>query len=163
MSTITAALLRAEIDAVLADWAWYLDHGDVPALAALFTEDALLVSGEVAVRGRPAIQRRYAERGAAGPTRHLYSGLRISPLGGPPRPGPGGSGDWRPALVRARSTWISYAVSGAGPASPAGRAGVSLVADFDDELTWCDDHCWRISERRVTPVFHAPARVPVTG
>jgi hypothetical protein len=37
------------------------------------------------------------------------------------------------------------------------------VADFDDELTWCDDQCWRISERRIIPVFRDPARAPVTG
>ena len=39
-----AARLRAEIDAVLADWAYYLDHGQLDELAELFTEDALLVS-----------------------------------------------------------------------------------------------------------------------
>ena len=42
-----AALLRAEIDAVLADWAYYLDHGQLDELAALFTEDALFVTGAV--------------------------------------------------------------------------------------------------------------------
>jgi len=36
-------------------------------------------------------------------------------------------------------------------------------ADFDDVLTWCEDDCWRISERRIVPVFRDPARAPVTS
>ena len=43
--TTAAVLLRAEIDAVLADWAYHLDHGQLDELAALFTEDALFVTG----------------------------------------------------------------------------------------------------------------------
>jgi hypothetical protein len=37
------------------------------------------------------------------------------------------------------------------------------VADFDDVLTWCADERWRISERRIIPVFRDPARAPITG
>jgi hypothetical protein len=158
------AVLRAEIDAVLADWAWHLDHGDYAAVAALFTEDALFVTGAVELRGRAAIENRYAERVVARSTRHMYSGLRISPADGGERPGqdspgqdsPGG----RPARVRARSTWVSYAVNAPAPAD---EVGVYLVADFDDELTWCPDQRWRISARRIAGVFRDPARAPVTG
>jgi 3-phenylpropionate/cinnamic acid dioxygenase small subunit len=147
------AVLRAEVDALLADWAWHLDHGDYAAVAALFTEDALFVTGAAELRGRTAIQHRYAERVVARSTRHMYSGLRISPVGG-------GSADARPARVRVRSTWVNYAVNAPAPADD---VGVYLVADFDDELTWCADQQWRISERRIAGVFRDPARAPVTG
>ena len=77
-------LIRAEIDAVLADWAWHLDHGDYAAVAGLFTEDALFVTGAVELRGRSAIENRYTERKVARSTRHTYSGLRVSPVPGNP-------------------------------------------------------------------------------
>jgi hypothetical protein len=159
---LEAVLLRAEIDAVLADWAWHLDHGDYAAVAGLFTEDALFVTGAVELRGRPAIENRYTERRVARSTRHTYSGLRVSaadggPVPGGPVPGPGRDPGGRPAQVRAVSTWVSYAVNGPAPVDD---VGVYLVADFHDVLTWCDDNQWRISERRIVPVFRDPSRAP---
>lgn len=148
-------LLRAEIDAVLADWAWHLDHGDYDAVVELFTENALFVTGAVQLRGRSAIKNRYTERVVVRSTRHTYSGLRLSPADG----GSGPEGDGRPARVRARSTWVNFAVNAPAPADD---VGVYLVADFDDVLTWCDDDRWRISERRIIPVFRDPSRAPVT-
>jgi len=154
------ALLRTEIDAVLADWAWHLDHGDYDAVAALFTEDALFITGAVELRGRAAIKRRYAERVVTRSTRHTYSGLRVSEEGGDSDPdGPSGGRSW-PTRVRARSTWVNYAVN---EPAPVDDVGVYLVADFDDMLTWCADDRWRISERRIVPVFRDPARAPVAG
>jgi hypothetical protein len=148
-----AILIRAEVDAMLADWAWHLDHGDYDAVAALFTEDALFVTGAVELRGRAAIKNRYTERVLARTTRHTYSGLRISLVTGTPFDDEG-----RPARVRARSTWVNFAVNAPAPADD---AGVYLVADFDDELTWCEDDRWRISARRIIPVFRDPSRAPV--
>jgi uncharacterized protein (TIGR02246 family) len=165
------ALLRTEIDALLADWAWHLDHGDYEAVAELFTEDALFITGAVELRGRAAIKNRYTERVVARSTRHTYSGLRVSPVGDDAEPGTahgdgaaGAAGGW-PARVRARSTWVSYAVNAPAPvdSAPADDVGVYLVADFDDVLTLCDDERWRISERRIAGVFRDPARAPVTG
>ena len=157
-----AALLRAEIDAVLADWAWHLDHGDYDAVAALFTQDALLVTGAVELRGRPAIKNRYTERVAVRSTRHMYSGLRVSATdgGSPPGAMSGADPGARPARVRALSTWVNYAVNGPAPVDD---VGVYLVADFHDVLTSCDDDQWRISERHIIPVFRDPSRAPVTG
>ena len=152
-AAISTALLRAEIDAVLADWAWYLDHGDYDAVAALFTTDALFVTGAVELRGRPAIKNRYNERVLARTTRHTYSGLRVSPVAGDPS----ATADGRPARVRARSTWVNFAVNAPAPVDD---VGVYLVADFEDELTWCEDDRWRISERRIVPVLRDPARAP---
>ena len=155
-AAISTALLRAEIDAVLADWAWHLDHGDYAALVELFTENALFITGAVELRGRPAIKNRYTERLVVRSTRHTYSGLRVEPVA----EDSSAAADGRPALVRARSTWVNFAVNAPAPADD---VGVYLVADFDDVLTWCDDDRWRISERRIIPVFRDPARAPVTG
>jgi SnoaL-like domain len=146
----SGVLLRAEIDAVLADWAWHLDHGDYDAVIELFTEDALFVTGAVELRGRSAIKNRYTERQHVRTTRHTYSGLRMSPDGSAADGG-------RPATVRACSTWVNFA---ANAPAPVDDVGVYLVADFDDVLTWCADDRWRISARRIIPVLRDPARAP---
>jgi hypothetical protein len=145
----SAALLRAEIDAVLADWAYHLDHLELDELAELFTADALFVTGALELRGRAAIKNRYMERTVVRSTRHTYSGLRVSAIAAASEP-----------RVRARSTWVNYA---ANAPVPLDDVGVYLVADFDDVLTWCADERWRISERRIIPVFRDPARAPTAG
>lgn len=139
------AVLRAAVDAVLADWAWHLDHGEYDQLAALFTEDALFVTGGLELRGRAAITARYTARTQVRSTRHTYSGLRVS------RDGPG--------RLRALSTWVNYAVN---KPVPVDDVGVYLVADFHDVLTWNPDGDeWLISERRIIPVFREPSRAPL--
>jgi hypothetical protein len=158
----TATLLRAEIDAVLADWAYYLDHGRLDELAGLFTEDAVFVSGDLEFRGRVTIKNRYLERTVVRSTRHTYSGLRVSAMAGDPEAAAAALDDAaaRPIRVRAWSTWVNYA---ANAAPPVDEVGVYVVADFDDVLTWCADERWRISERRIIPVFRDLARAPITG
>jgi len=145
-AVLRAALLRAEIDAVLADWAYHLDRGELDPLAELFTEDALFVTGAADYRGRSAIKGRYAERTSVRTTRHVYSGLRVRAVD--------------EGTVRAWSTWVNYA---ANAPAPVDEVGVYLVADFDDVLTWCADARWRISSRRIIPVFRDPRRAPITG
>ena len=116
-AAISTALLRAEIDAVLADWAWHLDHGDYDAVVELFTENALFITGGVELRGRSAIKNRYTERLVARSTRHTYSGLRVRPVAGdsarPPTaarpgsvPGPRGSTS-RSTRPPRPTTWAS--------------------------------------------------------
>ena len=153
MDLMESLLLRAFVDTVLADWAWHLDHGDYAAVAELFTEDALFVTGAVELRGRSAIEHRYTERERVRTTRHTYSGLRVSVADEGYNPD---SGDG-PARLRAVSTWVSYA---AGAPAPVDDVGVYLVADFHDVLTWCADERYRISERRIVPVFRDPSRAP---
>lgn len=156
MDPMELALLRALVDGVLADWAWHLDHGDYAAVAELFTEDALFVTGAVELRGRSAIEHRYTERERVRTTRHTYSGLRVSVA----EEGYDADTLDAPAQVRAQSTWVSYAVNGPAPVDD---VGVYLVADFHDVLSWCADERYRISERRIVPVFRDPSRAPVAG
>jgi ketosteroid isomerase-like protein len=161
-ATEEAVRLRAEIDAVLADWAYYLDHGRLDELAGLFTPDALLVTSGVELRGRVKIKNRYLERSVVRTTRHTYSGLRVSAVEGDPGTvrAVADDGAARPSRVRAWSTWVNYAANAAPPVE---EVGVYVVADFDDVLTWCADGRWRISERRIIPVFRDIARAPITG
>src|SRR5271156_257736 len=88
-----AVLLRAEIDAVLADWAYHLDHGQLDELAGLFTENALFVTGGLELRGRVKIKNRYLERTVVRSTRHTYSGLRVSAIEGDPETVPASAVD----------------------------------------------------------------------
>ena len=161
-ATEGAVRLRAEIDAVLADWAYHLDHGQLDELAGLFTEDALFITGGLELRGRVKIKNRYLERTVVRSTRHTYSGLRVSAIEGDPETVPASAVDGlaRPIRVRAWSTWVNYAANAAPPVED---VGVYVVADFDDVLTWCADERWRISERRIIPVFRDITRAPVTG
>jgi ketosteroid isomerase-like protein len=161
-----AAVLRAEIDALLADWAWHLDHGDYDAVASLFTEDALFVTGAVELRGRSAIRNRYTERQHVRSTRHTYSGLRVSPVPGSTGTVTGASGEQvrQASTVRAWSTWVNYAVNAAAPVDD---VGVYLVADFEDVLVARGGRGgseagrqWLIAERRIVPVFRDPSRAP---
>jgi hypothetical protein len=55
---------------------------------------------------------------------------------------------------------VNYAATAAPPVDD---VGVYVVADFDDVLTRCPDGRWRISERRIIPVFRDIARAPITG
>jgi hypothetical protein len=153
MDLMETLLLRAYVDSVLADWAWHLDHGDYAAVAGLFTEDALFVTGAVELRGRSAIEHRYTERERVRTTRHTYSGLRVSVA----EDGYSEDAVDPPAQLRAVSTWVNYAVNGPAPVDD---VGVYLVADFHDVLTWCADERYRISERRIVPVFRDPSRAP---
>jgi ketosteroid isomerase-like protein len=157
-----AARIRAEVDAVLADWAYHLDHGELDELVGLFTEDALFVTGAVELRGRVKIKNRYLERTVVRSTRHTYSGLRVSAIAGDHETVAAAFDDGaaRPIRVRAWSTWVNYA---ANAAAPVDDVGVYVVADFDDVLTWCADERWRISERRIIPVFRDLSRAPITG
>jgi SnoaL-like domain len=156
------ALLRTEIDTVLADWAWHLDHQDYDAVASLFTEDALFITGAVELRGRPAIRNRYTERVQVRSTRHTYSGLRVSPVPGHTATITAAAGEYVPvvSMVRAWSTWVNYA---ANAAAPVDDVGVYLVADFEDVLvaaTGAAGRQWYIAERRIIPVFRDPSRAP---
>jgi ketosteroid isomerase-like protein len=163
---LTAAVLRTEIDAVLAEWAWHLDHGDYDSVAGLFTEDALFITGAVELRGRPAIRNRYAEREHVRTTRHTYSGLRVSPVASVAATTADASGGQARAtiMVRAWSTWVNYAVNAAAPSDD---VGVYLVADFADVLvaraSGTFGRQWHIAERRIVPVLRDPSRAPVAG
>ena len=142
-----STILRVEIDAVLADWAWHVDHGEIDDLVELFTEDARFEPQPGAeLHGRPRIRQRYTTRIGPRTTRHVYSGLRLEVVS--------------PAWVRATSTWVTYA---ANETAPVHDATTYQVADFHDLFTRCPDRRWRICDRTIVSVFRDPTRGPVSS
>lgn len=142
MAPRLSALERLEIRAALEDlntaFTYHLDHGDVPALVELFTEDALYTHGPRRSEGRAAIEALFRGRSAAGPrtARHLYSGLRLE----------------IESAMRATGTSVcmTFAQNGEPPLAPAVPI---LVADFVDVYERGEDGRWRIRERHIERIF----------
>ena len=131
-------LLRLEIEALNAEFAYLIDHGRNSEVAGLFTEDGVYgrSTGERST-GRAAIAESYRQRVAHGPrtARHLFSNLRLQMEG----------------ERRARGTVILtlFAEDGLPPLP----ADPMLVADYDDIYELCADGRWRYRERIITGLF----------
>ncbi|MFC8827488.1 nuclear transport factor 2 family protein [Streptomyces sp. NPDC057137] len=65
---------------LLTETAWRIDHGRADTVWELFTEDGEMLLGGTALRGRDAIRRWGAERGAAR-TRHVHTNMRFDLTG----------------------------------------------------------------------------------
>jgi ketosteroid isomerase-like protein len=129
--------IRGALRDLNADFAYFLDHGDIAALVNLFTEDALYVHGERRSVGRAAIEELFRNRAAAGPrtSRHVLSGLRLQIHG------------------RDRALGSSVCLTFAGDGVPPLPATPYLVADFNDRYARSADDRWRIAERRIDRIF----------
>lgn len=119
------------------DFCHYLDHGDIEALAMLFTEDAYYAHGSRVSRGRGEIHALFQGRASGVRTaRHLYSGLKIN-------------FDADDA-ARGSSTCMTFAANAEPPIIP---ATPYLVADFHDLYQRCEDGRWRIASRVIERIF----------
>lgn len=119
------------------------DLQDWDALAAWFTEDALLVRpGAEPLHGRAAIRAAYAGRPPGRFTRHLVVSTLVD--------------ETAPGLARAHSTVLLWAGHADDAEGPQGRPaqGPQLLGEFDDRLRLEDDGRWRIAERRSSFVLH---------
>ena len=118
-------------------WCAKLDANDFPALAALYTADAVYETLSGTFTGRDQIEAYFASRVARGPrtTRHLTSGLTVEFDG----------------EVRARGT--SVCLSFAQDGTPPLPIHAHLVADFHDEYVRDPQDGWLIARRVITPVF----------
>jgi ketosteroid isomerase-like protein len=130
---------RSAIEDLNAAFVYYLDHGHVDELAALFTENALYTHAERRSSGRAEIRELFRKRLSAGPrtSRHLYSGLRIAVE----------------SETRATATCVCLTFAADGvpplPATPL------LVADFEDVYERGEDGRWRFLERHIHRVFES--------
>ena len=129
--------IRLALEDLNAAFTHHLDHGDIAALAGLFTVDAVYTNGTRESRGRAAIEALFRQRVAKGPrtSRHIYSGLRLT-------------------IESAReasgtSVCLSFAADGLPPLP----AKPFLVGDFVDRYRREDDGRWRIAERHIHRVF----------
>lgn len=134
------------IERLNADYARALDHDDLDAFLALFTEDAIYTNASRRSEGRTAIAEFFRARQAGGvrTSRHVYSGLRID-FDGEDR-------------ATGTSVWLSFAANGRPPIQ---SAAPFLVADMADVYVQGASG-WQFAERHITPVFVNPD-VPPPG
>jgi ketosteroid isomerase-like protein len=134
-------LLRLDIEALNAEFAYLIDHYRSDAVADLFTEDGVYgrSTGEVSA-GREAIRESYRRRSARGPrtARHIFTNLRLTV-----------KSDGR---VRGQAILLLFA--GDGP--PPLPAEPMIVADYDDIYERGADGRWRYRERIITWIFQRP-------
>lgn len=142
-------LLRVEIDALIAEFAWRIDRGDPASVADLFTEDGWYgrETGERSV-GRDAIRAAYAARrdreAAVGvrTARHLFTNLRLTRLDDDHAAG--------------SSILLLFAADG----PPPHPATPLLVQDYDDRYRRVDGR-WLFASRAVTKIFVGEEFAPV--
>ena len=140
-------LVRCEIEALLAEFAWLIDHDQSERVAELFTEQGSYgrADGGRSV-GREALRRAYAARADRGPrlARHLFTNLRLQFGNHPDR-------------LTGQCVLLLFADDGQAPLP----AEVNLVADYEDEFERGDDGIWRFASRTVTHQFRHPGHKPV--
>lgn len=131
-------LVRLEIEALNAEFAYLIDHDRSEGVAELFTEDGVYGrSTGVASQGREAIARSYRirkDRGAR-TARHIFTNLRLVHE----------SGD----RVRGTVILLLFAEDGVPPLP----AQPMVVADYDDVYVRGADGRWRYQQRIITWLF----------
>lgn len=139
--------IRFALEALNADFTYFLDHNDVDALVDLFCEDAIYTHGSRTSNGRAEIDALFRRRSSTRvrTARHLYSGLRLD--------------------IRSReaatgtSVCLTFAADGPPPHPP----NPLLVADFSDVYAICSDGRWRFRERHIKRIFVDPAHPDPVG
>jgi SnoaL-like protein len=130
--------MQFEIEQLLAEWAWLIDHGRADEAACLYTPDAEQVIGGVSAVGLEAITDGLRRR--AGLTqrtsRHVISNLKLSVTSASIA-----EGAWILTLYRSDDS--------VRPAKPI------LVADVDDRYQRLSGR-WKFRSRRITPIFTDP-------
>ena len=110
------------------DYAWYRDHPDAKAYAALFTEDAeLSILGET-FKGREAITQRLTA--SSGSTVHLMSTIRIN------------------KVDENTATGVSYVTVYTAPPGPGPHtvSGYAAIGEYHDDFRRTDTG-WQIKQR----------------
>lgn len=141
------ALVRNEIEALNAEFAWRIDHDHSHLVADLFTPDGSYGrAGAGRSTGHKALRQVYAVRAARGArvARHLFTNLRLE-FGADERE------------VRGSCILLLYADDGHAPLP----AEANLVADYKDVYRLGDDGHWRYASRTVSHQFRHPQSKPV--
>jgi ketosteroid isomerase-like protein len=137
---VVAAMQRVLIEqacqGVVLRTAACIDRGDAEALAALFSDDAVLVRpGAEPLTGRASIRDSYAQRPPQRMTRHLVTNMLVDVES--------------PEQARVRSTVLLWTGSTGDPESPHGRPAHrrEMVGEFDDRLRRLGIGPWLIARR----------------
>lgn len=136
-STRIDAQVRSDIEALIYEHAWLVDHHQSDRLAELYTETGR-IAGILNYSGRDEIAKYGAERAKMTNriARHCYSNLRLIPLG--------------EDRVEGHVTITLYRHDGAG-----GLPEASGVADAHDVYVRGADGRWRFEERRLELIFES--------
>jgi hypothetical protein len=130
--------IRVALEDLNTAFCYHLDHNEVEALLALFTDDVFYTHGPRRTNGKAELERVFRSRTATSPrtSRHLYSGLKLD----------------IESATRARGTCVcmTFGQNGEPPLAPAIPI---LVADFEDVYVRGDDGRWRIRERHIRRIF----------
>ena len=146
-------MIRLEIEALNAEFAYRIDHDLSDQVAELFTEEGSYgrssSGGGARSVGRDAIRRAYAARAERGDrtARHIFTNLRLC----------------YESETRVTGTCILLLFADDGlpplPAEP------NLVSDYEDIYERGDDGVWRYASRTVTHLFlhrdHKPVVLPL--
>lgn len=140
------ALVRSEIEALNAEFAYLIDHDRSDEVADLFTEDGSYGrEGGGRSTGRDALRQVYALRAARGvrTARHLFTNLRLDYVS--------------EREVHGTTILLLYAEDGAPPLP----AEANLVSDYRDVYRLGDDGRWRYASRTVVHLFRHPGNKPI--
>jgi ketosteroid isomerase-like protein len=130
---------RAEIEALITEMAWRIDHGQAAAVVELFTEEGRFAAAGLEVEGREKLAAMFARRTQqTHQSRHLVSNLRLL----------------RESPTRIRGTHSTTVYRREAP--DFGPASV-IVADGEDVYERTPDGDWRFASRRLTPRLTAQA------
>jgi ketosteroid isomerase-like protein len=141
MDALQRAVIRSEIEALNAEFAYLIDHGLSEGVADLFTEDGSYgrASGE-RTTGRAALRKIYEMRAARGArtAAHVFTNLRLTIES--------------ETQARGVTFLVLFAEDGAAPQP----AEVNLVSEYEDVYRRGDDGAWRYASRTVRRLFEHP-------
>lgn len=127
--------VRPEVEQLLGEWAWLIDHGRADEAAVLYTSDAEQTIGGVTARGIDTIAEGLRRRAAlTGRTsRHVMSNLRLSDV----------------TASTAQASWILTLYRSDDSARP---PNAILIADVNDTFR-LEDGRWKIRSREIVRIF----------
>ena len=140
MSDGITAQERCDIEALIYEHAWLLDHHRSETLADLYVEEGRLTGIGMNHVGREALQKYGSNRAkmTGRIARHLYNNLRLTRLDND--------------RIQGNVTITLYRHDG-----PNGLPEPNAVADATDIYIKCDDGRWRFVERNLQLVFESEA------
>lgn len=134
MSEITAQI-RSDIETLVSEFHWLLDHGQADKLHLLYAEDGVSVGPMGVMEGREAIKAWGARRSqiTTGIVRHFSGGTRLS---------------FEDGVLCGTTYYMTFRDSQANPLNPAS------VGEFREQYVNVDGK-WLIHRREIVPIFGA--------
>jgi len=136
---VTDPVTRCEIEALITEHAWMLDHHCSDKLAELYTEDGQITGIGADRIGRDAIDAYGRERAkmTERKARHVTTNIRLVKEG--------------PKCIRSLCTITLFRHDG----DAIGTADPVALADAEDLFVLCDDGKWRFQQRHLVLTFES--------